>query len=117
MYYLKGIGEKLKRKISFYGHIDRRSLDSWWDEKNYCLSTSLTEGNPNNVLEAMAKGIKPIVHAWPGAEDQFDVFYSAREAAAEILRGSYNSAEYLNTVKQNHSVDNYKEAIRIAMED
>jgi hypothetical protein len=36
-----------------------------------CLSTSLSEGNPNNVIEAMAKGIKPVVHAWPGAEDQF----------------------------------------------
>jgi len=113
--YLITVAEKLKLKLKFYGRIPYDSLDGWWDDKNYCLSTSLSEGNPNTVIEAMAKGIKPVVHGWPGAEDQFgsDVFYTATAAASAILGGSYNSGKYKEAVDKNYSVSNYNKVIKL----
>jgi len=112
--YIYNISRQIKRKVVIYGQIQRDKLDSWWEDKNYCLSTSISEGNPNNVLEAMAKGIKPVVHAWPGAEDQFEgVFYTVAEAVAEILRGNYESEKYLNQINTNHSLTNYKKIVKL----
>lgn len=106
--YHKGI------KMYFYNHIPREYLDEWWEDKSYCLSTSVSEGNPNNVLEAMAKGIKPVVHAWPGAESQFEkVFYTAADAAADILHGEYNSDSYFGQIKHNHSLTNYEKIVKL----
>jgi glycosyltransferase involved in cell wall biosynthesis len=38
---------------------------------NYCVSTNLWEGSPVSLFEAMACGIKPLVHRWKGALDFF----------------------------------------------
>ena len=112
--YIKNVGIAIGRSIQIYGHIPADKMDEWWDDKHYCLSTSIREGNPNNVLEAMAKGIKPIVHAWPGAEHQFDnVFYTVVDATAEILRGPYKSADYRDKINNNHSLTNYEKIVKL----
>jgi glycosyltransferase involved in cell wall biosynthesis len=100
------------KKVVFYGHVN--DLNAWWEDKHYCLSTSLSEGNPNNVLEAMAKGIKPVVHAWPGATDQFPAVFSTVDGAvAEITRGPYESERYHQIIKTRHSVDNIQRVINL----
>jgi len=111
--YICHVGNKIGRKVVIHGQIDRDKLDEWWEDKSYCLSTSLSEGNPNNVLEAMVKGIKPVIHGWPGSESQFPVFYTAREAAAEIMRGNYLSSDYLKVVSEYHSLENYRAVINL----
>lgn len=115
-HYIMRVSEAVGRKVVMHGHISREKLDEWWEDKNYCLSTSISEGNPNNILEAMAKGIKPVVHAWPGADTQFPVFYSAMEAAADILRGPYDSSLYLDIVDRNYNVDNYRKVLNLIQE-
>ena len=98
-------------KIMFYGHVP--DMDKWWEDKNYCLSTSLMEGNPNNVNEAMAKGIKPIVHDWPGAEDQYGtVFRTVDEAVAQIT-GDYGSG-YRQHVETRFGLDNFRKVVDMA---
>ncbi len=109
--YIANIGPVLQRHVKLYGQIPREELDNWWEDKSYCLSTSISEGNPNNVLEAMAKGVKPVVHAWPGAEEQFPVFYTVREAVADILTGEYISSDYRRVIEEYHSLENYRKAI------
>ena len=37
----------------------------------WVLSSSIAEGCPMNVIEAMATGAVPLVHRWPGADHQF----------------------------------------------
>lgn len=40
-------------------------------DKKFIISTSVAEGNPMNIIEAMAYGVIPLVHTWPGASLQF----------------------------------------------
>jgi glycosyltransferase involved in cell wall biosynthesis len=123
--YLNHVGTQLERKIYLYDHISRHQLNIWWEQFGFCLSTSLSEGNPNNVLEAMAKGIKPIVLNWPGAEDQFPhecIGNSAYELSCMItntLTGNalYESKKYRELVQKHFSVYNIKQIIDIALEN
>lgn len=117
--YLNHVGRTLRRRIYLYGHIPSEDLDEWWEMMGVCLSTSLSEGNPNNVIEAMAKGIKPVVHYWPGAEDQFPdyLFCTAQEAANQILSKDYDSAAYRNLVQAKFSLSNIERVVDIALQE
>jgi len=109
-YYLLNTAKKLHRRVVVYDQLPHGSLDAWLEDKNYLLSCSISEGNPNNVNEAMAKGIKPVVHAWPGAEDQYPnscVFTTIKEALAIINpQSAYESKKYKEWVKEKFSIKN-----------
>ena len=112
--YIDCIAKEWKRKVYLYGHIPSEQMDLWWEDKDYCLSTSLREGNPNNVIEAMSKGIKPVVHAWPGAKEQFgDVFCSVEDAALDIMQGEYDSAKYRSIAEDRFGNKNLEEVVNI----
>jgi glycosyltransferase involved in cell wall biosynthesis len=116
--YLNHLGKIMRKKIYLYGHIPAGDLSLWWEQMSVCLSTSLSEGNPNNVIEAMAKGLKPVVHDWPGADDQFpeDVrFSTAEEAATQILDPKYESARYRSIVEDKFSLKNIESAVDLAL--
>lgn len=108
--YLNHMGLVTQRKVYLYGHIPHEQLNFWWEQMNYCLSTSISEGNPNNVIEAMAKGIKPVVHNWPGSDEQFYKhfrFSTVSEAAYMIHEESYISTQYRDLVKEKFGLSNY----------
>jgi glycosyltransferase involved in cell wall biosynthesis len=111
--YLNNLGKALKRKVYLYDHIDAGMMSMWWEQMSYCLSTSISEGNPNNVIEAMAKGIKPIVHRWPGAEDQFadHLFDLATDAARMIQSNAYDSYAYRAEVEKKFSLQNIEKVV------
>lgn len=115
--YLNNIGEKVKRKVYLYGHIPHEQLNRWWDTVDCCLSTSISEGNPNNVIEAMAKGIKPVIHAWPGAEDQFGpyVFQTVDEAVKMIASPDYDSLIYSAMVADNFGLKNIERVVDMTL--
>ncbi len=114
--YLNHAAKVMRRRIYLYGHVDEMNL--WWEQMGVCLSTSLSEGNPNNVIEAMAKGIKPVVHCWPGSEDQFGeyVFGTAQEGAEMIQSPYYASAEYRAVVGEKFSLKNIERVVDIALQ-
>lgn len=117
--YLNAIGQVGRRKVYLYGHIEHDQLNAWWDQMDYCLSTSISEGNPNNVIEAMAKGIKPVVHGWPGSEDQFQghIFYTVPQAVAMIQDPLYESAKYRGEVSEKFSLDNIEQVVNLTLEE
>jgi len=118
--YLDNLAIQLNRKIYIYGQIKESNLDLWLEDKNYILSTSMREGCPNNVIEAMAKGIKPVVHNWPGAKEQFGecVFNTIDEAVAMISSDSpYNSDQYLKCVNDKFSEDNFNKLAEIILNE
>lgn len=112
MAYMSNLAVSMGIKVHFYGFVE--DMDGWWDHMDYCLSTSFTEGNPNNVLEAMAKGIMPVVHNWPGAKAQFSTFDTADEAAEIITRGDYSSEKYRGIVESKHNMANLNEVVELA---
>ena len=110
--YLNWFAKKTKRQIYIYGKIPAEQMNFWWEQHQYCLSTSLSEGCPNNVIEAMAKGIKPIVHRWPGAETMFpETFLTVDQAVNQILSPDYFSLNYLNQVGERFSVRNNEKLV------
>lgn len=95
------------RRVKFHGQMKRGKLDEWWDQMNYCLSTSISEGDPMNVLEACSKGIKPIIHNWPGADAMYPkewVFDSTGMAVKMLQDFHYESNKYREYVGKQHSV-------------
>jgi len=117
--YLNHLARRMRRKVYIYGHVQHDQLDVWWEQMNYCLSTSISEGNPNNVIEAMAKGIKPVIHDWPGADDQFEAvnrFVDLSQAAAQFDPVSrYDSSFYRAQVGEKFSLKNIERAVDIAL--
>jgi glycosyltransferase involved in cell wall biosynthesis len=115
--YLNHMAKIMRIKVYLYGGLTREELNVWWEDKGVCLSTSISEGNPNNVIEAMAKGIKPVVHWWPGAEMQFGdaCFRGVSEAALDIESDDYHSPAYRQIVQERYSVNNIKKAVDIAL--
>ena len=99
MHLLHYIG-KYELPVIFAGEIKSSQMDTWLDDKDYLLSTSISEGNPNCIIEAMAKGIKPLVYDWPGAQDQFpeDVIFSTSHEAADMIGTGYNPERYRRLV-------------------
>lgn len=114
--YLNHVAKRMQRSVYFYGHVD--AMNFWWEGMNYCLSTSISEGNPNNVIEAMAKGIKPVVHCWPGADVQFppDLLFSKASLAASIIASeTYDSVVYKQWVDLYYSRKNIQKVVDLAL--
>lgn len=85
----------LEKNVIFYDWVN--DINDWLNDKNYLLSTSVCEGHPFNIIEAMAKGIKPVVNNFYGAEFLFDkyfLFNNIDEAITMITTDQYDSKLY-----------------------
>ena len=92
---------KLENNVILYGWVD--DIDQWWENKNYLLSTSIHEGHPYNIMEAMAKGIKPVIYNFYGAEELYEkrlLFNSVDEAVNLLMNDEYESYYYREYVKK-----------------
>lgn len=80
--------------IEFVNIVD--SVDEFLEDKNYLLHASHKEGFSAATAEAMAKGIKPVLHRFYGADDLWpDITWdSIDEAVYDILDQDYDSASY-----------------------
>lgn len=114
MFYATGLG--VEDRITFYPFIPASEMQDWYKDKDFILSTSINEGNPNNVLEGMAMGLKPVVHAWPGAGTQFppDAIFRTAEQAAQIIReDAYQPLQYRKWIEDHYSLDNIRQIHRV----
>jgi glycosyltransferase involved in cell wall biosynthesis len=105
----------LEKRVKMYDRIPQKDIPAFLDDKNYILSTSMREGCPMSVLEAMAMGIKPVIHNWPGAKNLYhpENIFSKISEVKSILDAPYESEMYQATVERNHSLNNAKEVVRI----
>lgn len=114
MNYVDYVAKKNSRKVYHYGQVE--DLNLWLDGMNYLLSPSITEGCPNNVIEAMAKGLKPLIHAWPGS-DLFPpelIFHTVQDAVKCLDANSpYESQKYRDFIVENHAETPYKKVLEI----
>lgn len=101
----------LSKNLFFQGW--QNDLNSFLEDKDYILSTSLLESQGMSIMEAMSKGIKPVIHNFVGAKEIYPEKYlwnTIDEAAQMVLSDEYNSEEYRKFV-----VDKYvqRDKIRI----
>jgi glycosyltransferase involved in cell wall biosynthesis/2-polyprenyl-3-methyl-5-hydroxy-6-metoxy-1,4-benzoquinol methylase len=86
----------------------QKDLDKWLEDKNYILCTSVLESQNMSVMQAMAKGIKPVVHNFVGAKGIYHNKYlwnTIDEAVCNITGELYNSYEYRDFVNDNYSLE------------
>ncbi|MGH4123614.1 MAG: glycosyltransferase [Clostridium sp.] len=89
----------LEDNIIYEGWQD--NLDKWLEDKNYILCTSILESQNMSVMQAMVKGIKPIIHNFVGAKNIYPkslIWNTINEAADMITDNEYNSKEYYSFV-------------------
>ncbi len=106
---------KIEDRVFYDGSIPFENVKDFFSKIDFILSTSLKEGNPMNILEGMASGLKPVIHNWPGATEQFDKkwIFNWIDEVLPILEGEYNPREYRDFVESNYSLKNAEKLVEI----
>ena len=80
---------------------------SWLKDKHYIVSTSIIESQGMGLLEAMACGLKPVIHNFPGADQIFSseyLFNIAEEFCEQICSHIYEPETYRRFVEQHYAL-------------
>ena len=83
-------------------------IDTWLENKQYIISTSVFESQHLTMMEAMAKGIKPLVHNFVGAESVYTKAYiwsSIEELVEMFQKNDYHSQQYRDYIVGNYQFD------------
>lgn len=103
----------LGNNVMFDGWQD--DIDKWLDDKNYILSTSVLESQHLSLMEAMSKGIKPVIHNFVGAKSIYKKEYiwnTIDEAIKQIKSDEYDSEEYRSFIMEKYSSERQIAEIR-----
>ncbi|HEX3015669.1 MAG TPA: glycosyltransferase [Desulfobacteria bacterium] len=94
-------------------------INQWLNDKDYIISTSLLESQHLSIMEAMCKGIKPVVHNFVGARQVYKSMYvwnTIDEAVQMIESEEYNSFDYREFVEANYSYERQIDGISRALD-
>ena len=95
---------QLRNSIKFDGW--QTDVNKWLEDKNYIICTSLLESQNLSVMQAMSKGIKPLVHNFVGARNVYPSKYiwnTINEAVQNIRNNSYDSEEYRSLIENKYN--------------
>ncbi|MDR4505570.1 MAG: glycosyltransferase [Candidatus Scalindua sp.] len=96
----------LEEKVRFDGWVE--DVNTWFEDKDYIVCTSVLEGHPVGVMEAMACGLKPLIHNYVGARgsypDQY-IWNTIPEFIEMVTDGNYDSLEYRKFIETNYSLE------------
>jgi hypothetical protein len=84
----------------------QEDVQSWLADKNYLVVTSFIESQGMGCVEAMAAGVRPVIHHFPGAAEIYDseyLFNTPTEFCEHILSGQYDSAQYREFVERRYA--------------
>lgn len=100
------VGElALEGSVFFEGH--QTDMPAWLADKHYLLSASISESQGMNIFEAMASGIRPVIHNFPGADSLLPreyLYNTADDFCRQILQESYEPAKYRQYVADHYSL-------------
>ena len=103
----------LQEAVRLHGWVD--DINGWLEGKGFVVSTSVLESFGVGLAEAMAKGLTPIVHNWPGAEELFDaehIFNTPAEFTQRVRRGTTDPQRLRDHIGKRYS----KAAVMAAIE-
>ena len=94
----------LRKNIVFHGWVD--DVEAWLGDKSFILSTSVLESFGYGIAEAMARGLKPLIHNFVGAGQLYPakyIFNNVREFGQMVQSPEFRPAEYRQYIADNHS--------------
>ncbi|WP_123821334.1 TDP-N-acetylfucosamine:lipid II N-acetylfucosaminyltransferase [Petrotoga sp. HWH.PT.55.6.1] len=106
--YFEYIKKEMKMEDNFilYGLINE--VEKFLEDKNYIISASIHEGHPYNILESMARGIKPIILNYSGSKEQWPnelIYNTIDEAVEKITEENYDSESYRRFIEDKYSLE------------
>ena len=81
----------LRDQVTFCGNVE--DMPGWYRDKDALVSTSIRESFGYAIAEAMATGLQPVVHAFPGAQAVWPrecLFYTVAQCADMLVAGAYD---------------------------
>jgi len=106
--YFDYIKKEMKMEDNFILHGWIKEVEKFLEDKNYIISTSIHEGHPYNILESMARGIKPIILNYSGSKEQWPnelIYNTIDEAVEKITQQTYDSEGYRRFIEDNYSLE------------
>ncbi|MDR0882075.1 MAG: glycosyltransferase [Candidatus Adiutrix sp.] len=95
---------KLASAATFYGHL--QDIPGWLADKDFILSTSPFESQGVGILEAVHRGLRPLVYNFPGAEELYpaDWLWNNLDELEERLLAGPEPAECRAFVAEKYSM-------------
>ena len=106
--YLKHMVDALDLRDVVFFDGWQEDVRSWLEDKHYIVSTSIIESQGMGILEAMACGLKPVIHNFPGADQIFPsefLFNISEEFCEQILSDTYEPKRYRRFVEENYPLE------------
>ena len=106
--YLQHILRDMGIEDKFIFHDWTDNINGWLEDKHYFLSTSIHEGYGVAIMEAMAKGIKPVIHNFYEARGFYPdtlIYNTIDEAVEKITEQTYDSEGYRGFIEDNYSLE------------
>lgn len=104
--------DQMIREMGLEGNIQMdgwiNDVGAWLADKQYIVCSSVLEGHPVSLMEAMACGLKPVIHNYVGARGSYPAKYlwnTIPEFVQKVTEDDYNSTEYREFIEQNYSLD------------
>lgn len=99
-----------KNQLSVVFQSDILDMNEWWEDKDYCLSSSQKEAFGYSIAEAMAKGVKPIIHRFYGANGVWPeewIWDKITQARDMILSDDYKPEQYRKYIQDRYPIDRF----------
>ncbi len=96
----------LREAVSFDGW--QENLPAWLADKQFVVSAGILQPRDTSVLEAMAVGLQPVIHHFPGAEELYPeaaLFRTEEEFCRRVLDGGGDPAAQRRFVEQRYGIE------------
>ncbi len=106
--YLKHMVDALDLRDVVFFDGWQEDVRAWLEDKHYIVSTSIIESQGMGILEAMACGLKPVIHNFPGADQIFPsefLFNISEEFCEQILSDTYEPKRYRRFVEEDYPLE------------